>query len=269
MRLKQRVYDILHDDNVEDSLERFFNTFMLLVIFLSVVSVILETEESLSTRYQAFFSTFEVITVALFTIEYLLRIWTCTMDPRYRSPIIGRLKWAFTPMAIIDLVAILPFYIPSSSLDFRFLRAVRLVRLFRVLKMAHYSQSLKTLTRVLRAKREELLVTLFAGVILLILASSLMYFIEREAQPEAFSSIPSSMWWGVATLTTIGYGDIYPKTLLGKMIGSLIAILGIGVFALPAGIIASGFITELQNKKAKVLICPHCGKDIHQTPASE
>ena len=262
MQLKQRIFDVLHDDEVEDPIERYFNTFMLIVIFLSVVSVILETEESLFTLYSVFFRTFEVITVILFTIEYALRIWTCTMDPRYRSPIIGRLKWAFTPMAIIDLVAILPFYIPSSGLDLRFLRAVRLVRLFRVLKMAHYSQSLKTLTNVLKAKKAELLITLFAGVILLILASSLMYFIEREAQPEAFNSIPSSMWWGVATLTTIGYGDIYPKTALGKLLGSVIAMLGIGLFALPAGIIASGFSAELQNKSKSTVVCPRCGEVI-------
>ena len=263
MRLKQRLFDILHDDDVEDPIERYFNTFILVVIFLSVISVILETEESLFNLYSAFFITFEIITIVLFTIEYLLRIWTCAMDPRYHSPIIGRLKWALTPMAIVDLVAILPFYIPSSGLDLRFLRAVRLVRLFRLLKIARYSQSLKTLSSVLRAKKQELLITLFAGVILLILASSLMYFIEREAQPDAYSSIPSSMWWGVSALTTIGYGDIYPKTVLGKLIGSLIGMLGIGLFGLPAGIIASGFITELQVKSDKTVICPHCGKDIH------
>lgn len=263
MGLKQRIFDILHNDEVEDPIERSFNAFMLAVIFLSVISVILETEESLSIRYSIFFFVFEAITVILFTIEYVLRIWTCTMDPRYQSPILGRLKWAITPMAMIDLVSILPFYIPSSGLDLRFLRAVRLVRLFRVLKMAHYSQSLKTLTNVMRAKKEELLVTLFAGLILLTLASSLMYFVERDAQPEAFSSIPSSMWWGVATLTTVGYGDIYPKTMLGKLLGSAIAVLGIGLFALPAGIIASGFSEELKNKtKGTVVVCPHCGEII-------
>lgn len=262
MQLKQRLFDILHDDDVEDPLERSFNTFMLVVIFLSVISVILETDESIFAIGHTFFTAFEIITVALFTFEYLLRIWTCTMDPRYTSPILGRLKWAVTPMAIIDLASILPFYIPSSGLDLRFLRAVRLIRLFRLLKMVHYSQSLKTLTNVLRAKKEELLVTLFAGIIVLVLASSLMYYIEREAQPESFNSIPSSLWWGVATLTTIGYGDIYPKTALGKSLGSVIAILGIGLFALPSGIIAAGFTAELQNKKKKAIVCPHCGEVI-------
>jgi voltage-gated potassium channel len=269
MRLKQRLFDILHDDEVEDPVERYFNLVMLLVILLSVVSVILETEDALYAQFSAFFRTFEIITVVIFSLEYVLRIWTCTMDPRYRSPILGRLKWAITPMAIIDLVAILPFYVPSSGLDLRFLRAVRLVRLFRLLKMAHYSQSLKTLTRVLRAKKDELLVTLFASVIILVLASSIMYYVEREAQPEAFNSIPSSMWWGVATLTTIGYGDIYPKTVLGKLLGSVIAMLGIGLFALPAGIIASGFSAELQNRQKPAIICPHCGEVIEDDQERE
>jgi voltage-gated potassium channel len=264
MKFKQRLYDILHDDEVEDPIEHNFNKFMIVIIILSVITVILETEESLYNQYSVFFRTFEVITVVLFTIEYALRIWTCTMDPRYQSPIIGRLKWVLSPMAIIDLLAILPFYIPSSSVDLRILRAVRLVRLFRVLKIAHYSQSLRILTNVLRDKKSELLVTLFAGVILLTLASSVMFYIEREAQPEAFNSIPSSMWWGVATLTTVGYGDIYPKTGLGKIFGSLIALFGIGLFALPAGIIASGFSAELQNKNKKIVVCPHCGKIIDE-----
>jgi voltage-gated potassium channel len=121
---------------------------------------------------------------------------------------------------------------------------------------------------VLRSKKEELLVTIFAGVILLIIASSLMYYVERDAQPEAFKSILSSMWWGVATLTTIGYGDIYPITALGRFLGSLIAVMGIGLFALPAGIVASGFATELQNKARHPHICPHCGKDIDAAPHS-
>jgi voltage-gated potassium channel len=264
MRIKQRLFDILHEDDVEDPIERSFNTFMLIVISMSVLSVILETDENIYANYQTFFNAFEVITIVLFTVEYILRVWTCTMDPRYKSPILGRIKWALTPLAIVDLLSFLPFYIPSSGLDLRFLRAVRLTRSFRLLKMAHYSNSLKTLTNVLKAKKEELLVTLFAGIIVLILASSLMYYIEKEAQPEAFDSIPSSIWWGVATLTTIGYGDIYPKTALGKTLGSIIALLGIGLFALPSGIIAAGFTEELQNKKKKPVICPHCGKAIEE-----
>jgi voltage-gated potassium channel len=169
-------------------------------------------------------------------------------------------------MVLIDLFAILPFYIPTSGLDFRVLRAVRLTRLFRILKLGHYSQSLRTLGKVLKSKREELIVTLFAGVILLIIASSIMYYIERDTQPDKFNSILSAMWWGVSTLTTIGYGDIYPITTLGKIVGSFISVMGIGLFVLPAGILASGFSSELQNNVKNPKVCPHCGKDINSDP---
>lgn len=263
MKIKNRLYNILITEEIDDPLEKRFNWFITGLIFLSVISVILETEESLFTRFSAFFLGFEVFTVIVFTIEYFLRLWVCTIDPRYSSPVMGRIKYAFTPMALIDLFAILPFYIPKAGLDLRVLRAVRLTRLFRLLKLGHYSQSLRTLGKVLKSKREELLVTLFAGVILLIISSSLMYYIERDAQPDKFNSILSSMWWGVATLTTIGYGDIIPITALGKLVGSFISILGIGLFVLPAGILASGFSAELQNNVKKPEICPHCGKEIN------
>jgi voltage-gated potassium channel len=268
MTVKSRLFNIFYTDEIDDPLEKYVNWLITGLILLSVISVILETEESLYAQFQAIFNGFEIVTVVIFTLEYVLRLWVCTLDPRYRSPIRGRLRYACTPMALIDLLSILPFYLPVTGLDFRFIRAVRLTRLFRILKLGHYSQSLKTLGRVLRSKKEELLVTIFAGVILLIIASSLMYYVERDAQPEAFKSILSSMWWGVATLTTIGYGDIYPITALGRFLGSLIAVMGIGLFALPAGIVASGFATELQNKARLPRICPHCGKDIDAAPHS-
>lgn len=264
MNLKKRIYNILLTEEIDDPLERSINAFLICVILLSIVSVILETEQSLSTQFSTYFYGFEVFTVAIFTIEYILRLWVCTMDPRYKHPILGRMRYALTPIVIIDLISVVPFYIPSSGLDLRFVRAIRLFRLFRLLKLGRYSASLRTLGRVLKAKKEELLITLFAGLIVLIIASSIMYYVERETQPEAFSSIPNSMWWGVATLTTIGYGDIYPKTALGKLLGSFIALLGIGLFALPAGIIASGFSSELQNKTKEEIVCPHCGEVIEK-----
>lgn len=265
MNIKKRFFNILFTETIDDPIEKKFNWFLIGLIIFSVISVVLETESSLYARYHAAFIVFEVITVAIFSIEYLLRLWVCTSDPRYKSPILGRIKFALTPMAIIDLISILPFYIPTSGLDLRFLRAVRLVRLLRLLKLGHYSQSVRTLGRVLNKKKEELLITLFAGFILLIISSGLMYYIERDAQPDKYNSILSSMWWGVATLTTIGYGDIYPITPLGKSIGSIIAVLGVGLFVLPAGILASGFTDELKKNQEKTLICPHCGKNINES----
>ena len=262
MDIKKRLFNILHTEEIDDPYENTFNGCLTVLIFLSVLSVVLETEETLYARFSGLFWGFEIFTIVVFTIEYLLRLWVCTLDPRYQSSILGRIKYILTPMALIDLIAILPFFIPTVGMDLRFVRAIRLTRMFRVLKLGHYSQSLRNLTHVIKSKKEELLVTLFAGIIILIISSSLMYYVERETQPDAFSSIPSAMWWGVATLTTVGYGDIYPKTVLGKLLGSFIAVLGIGLFAMPAGIIASGFANELQKKNSRPVICPHCGKDI-------
>src|SRR5262249_42092093 len=150
---------------------------------------------------------FEVFSVIVFTIEYITRLWVCTLNPKYASPVWGRLRYIFSFMGLVDLLAILPFYIPMViRMDLRFLRALRLFRLFRVFKVERYWKSLHLLSKVLKEKRAELLMTLFAIFISLIIASSLMYYVENEAQPKVFSSIPAAMWWGVTTLTTVGYG---------------------------------------------------------------
>src|SRR5262249_49718089 len=155
--------------------------------------------------------------------------------------VIGRLRYVLSPMALVDLVAVLPSLIPGGTLDLRFARSIRLFRLLRSLKLARYSRSLQTLGRVLQSRKEQLGVTRFAGMVLLVCAACSIYFAEHEAQPKSFPHIPAAMWWGVVTLTTVGYGDVYPVTALGKTIASVIAILGIGLFALPAGIVAGGF----------------------------
>jgi voltage-gated potassium channel len=263
--IKRKIFEIIDPSHADDGISRAFNIGMLALIFVNVLAVIIETEEGLYSQYKSYFHFFDAFSVAIFTIEYILRLWTCLENPRYKSPVSGRIRYALSASMLIDLISILPFYIPMVGMDLRFIRAIRLFRLFRLLKMGRYSQSLTKLGNVLKSKKEELTITLFAGLILLIMASSLMYFVEHGAQPEAFSSIPSSMWWGAVTLTTVGYGDVYPKTALGKFIGAFIAVLGIGLFALPAGIIASGFASEIQNKPPEVHICPHCGKQINHT----
>lgn len=244
---------------------KFIETGLLVLITLNVVAVVLETEDQLFETYRTLFKIFEAFSLTVFIIEYILRIYYSVRDPRFRSPIKGRLKYAIQPLSLIDLIAILPSLFPAFGLDLRFLRAVRLFRLFRILKIGRYSQSLVTLMRVLKAKKEELGITLFAGSILLILCSSLMYFIEHELQPDKFSSILASMWWGVATLTTVGYGDVYPITAGGKLLASIISVLGVGLFVLPAGIVASGFSEEIQHNREvnQPKVCPHCGKEIN------
>jgi len=264
-KIKRTIFKIIDPTYADKGVGRVFNIGMLIVIFLNILAVIVETEEGIYSQNKTLFDNFDLFSVIIFTIEYILRLWTCTEHKKYNSPISGRIKYAFTLSMMIDLFSFLPFYIPVGGLDLRIIRAVRLFRLFRLFKIGRYSQSLNKLVNVIKAKKEELVITLFSAGVLLIIASSVMYFIEREAQPDAFGSIPDAMWWGAVTLTTVGYGDVYPVTLLGKFIGAFIAALGIGLFALPAGIIASGFATELQKEKLEIKICPHCGKDIHAT----
>jgi voltage-gated potassium channel len=254
---------VLHEAPVGDPVSRAVNIVIMTLIFLSVVSVVLETVKAVSATHARFFRTVEVVTVLVFTVEYALRLWVCTLDARFAHPVKGRLRFALTPFALVDLAAILPFYLPIvMKLDLRFLRAVRLFRLFRLFKLGRYSTSLQTLGAVFMRKKEEMLITLFIVSILIVLASSLMYFVEYTPEGGAFSSIPMAMWWAVVTLTTVGYGDIYPVTVLGRVLGAVVAVMGIGLFALPTGILGSAFVEELQKKRGLRQVCPHCGKAI-------
>jgi len=259
--VKKRSFEILDTANNGDALSRIFDIFIVVLILLNLAAAILETIDTVSERYGTAFRYVEIFSVIIFTAEYVLRIWTCTIIERFRRPVTGRLRFALTLLPAIDLVAILPFYLPMLiPFDLRFLRMLRLFRVFRMLKMARYFESLRILGNVFRAKKEDLAITVFIILILLMAASSCMYFVENEAQPSAFSSIPQSMWWAIATLTTVGYGDIYPITPVGKFLGAIVSLLGIGIFALPTGIISSGFSEEIGRKKGGTITCPHCGK---------
>ena len=232
-------------------------TIMLLIV-ANVIAVMLETVDPLWAAYGRAFLSFEIISVTIFTVEYAARVWTATEHPNYRHPISGRVRYASSPYMMVDLLAILPFYL-GVFVDLRFLRGLRLIRFMRVLKLSRYSRALQLFARVVRMKREELVITSAVGTILLLVASSAMYYAEQAAQPDVFSSIPAALWWGVITLTTVGYGDVHPVTPLGQVLGALVAIVGIGLFALPASILASGFI---EAARENIITCPHCGGDI-------
>lgn len=259
--IKQTVYSILDPGHRETRIERAGNRVLGVLIILNVLAVILESVQGLHARHGDLFAQFEAFSVVVFSVEYMLRVWSCTVVPRYQGHIKGRLRFMVSPMALIDLAAIVPAYLPGDAfLDLRYARAVRLVRMFRALKAARYSRSVQTFTNVFREREADLVLITWLLLLLLVVASSSMYFAEHAAQPQTFSSIPAAMWWGVVTLTTVGYGDIYPVTPLGKFLGAIIALIGIGLFALPAGILASGFADELQKRKArKERKCPHCG----------
>ncbi|UCC59783.1 MAG: ion transporter [Dehalococcoidia bacterium] len=263
--MRNRIHEILEQSAPGDHASRAFYISIMTLIILNVLAVVLETVQDWSLTYEDVFTGFEVFSVAVFTVEYILRIWVCTSEEKFRHPLWGRLRYAITPMALIDLLAIVPFYLPMViSLDLRFVRALRLFRLFRLFKVGRYSDSMKLLGSVLKEKKEELVITFIVVLVLLILASTLMYYAENEAQPEAFSSVPAAMWWGVATLTTVGYGDVYPVTAVGKFLGTVVAILGIGMFALPAGIFGSGFVEQMNKRRQSEKVCPHCGCPIDE-----
>lgn len=233
--------------------------FIMTLIAANVLAVMLETVNSLAAQYHPIFHWFERVSVMIFTIEYAARLWSAVETADYDGPITGRLRFASRPLLIVDLLAILPFYlaIVGITAELRFLRALRLIRLLRLLKLARYSRSLQALSRVLRNKKPDILIAVFANSVLLVIASSVMYYAENPAQPEAFSSIPQTLWWGVVTLTTVGYGDVTPVTPLGQLLGAITAILGVGLFALPASILASGFVEEAVGETRR---CPHCGE---------
>jgi voltage-gated potassium channel len=260
---RRRTWEIIESARPGDTASHIFDIAILLLIFLNVIAVIIGSVQSVQERWGTFLDIFETISVIVFTLEYIARLWSCTVDSQYREPIRGRVRLAFRAMLIVDLLAILPFYLPFLGIDLRSLRILRLFRVLRVFKVGRYYSSLNLIKHVLRDKREELVLTSALMALLLVVSSSLLYYCENPTQPEAFSSIPATMWWSVTTLTTVGYGDMYPVTLMGKLSASIVAILGIGMFALPTGIIGAGFVEAIQKKKGQQ-VCPHCGKEIHQ-----
>lgn len=248
-QLKKIIYEFLEVSDITHFYSFADDLIIPFLIVLNITAFIASTSSSFSLAYKLLFECIEIICSWVFTIEYVLRMWVCTVDRKYSHPIWGRLKYALTPLSMIDLISILPFYLLWLFPHLSFVHVISVLRLLRLLKISRYSESVRTLGTVLYAKKEELLATAFAVFILLICASSLMYFVESSAQPQSFGSIPDAMWWGVVTLTTVGYGDIYPITPIGRFLGSILAFLGIGIFALPAGIISSGFSEEVQRRK--------------------
>lgn len=261
--MKKKCYEIFFEQ--DNKLGQIIDKLILLLIVVNLVSIMLASIESLSQNYGNLFRIIEVFSILVFTTEYCLRLYSS--DYKKNSPHgQSRLRYAFSFMALVDLLAILPFYIPVSMLpDLRFLRALRMFRAFRVFRMLKFSRSLNLIWTVLRNEKRNLLITTFAMLIMLILSAFLMYEAEHDTQPEVFASIFHSLWWAVATLTTVGYGDVFPVTILGKIISSIVALLGIALVALPSGIIASGFMTELAKEKepsSNINFCPYCGGDI-------
>ncbi len=251
---KQNVFSILNSNIIVAKI-------IYGIIIINIISIILESYHEINSSFGFLFKIIEYSSITIFTLEYLLRLWASDLDPKYvGSTIQKRIKFSFSKLGIIDLLAIIPFYLPYIfKFDLRIIRILRLLRLLRVLKLTRYSKSLKTIYHVYKDTRSDLIITIFMTFILLLFSSTLMYFVENEYQPEKFKSIGHSFWWAVATLTTVGYGDVYPITPLGKILSGIIAIIGIGIVALPTGIISSSFISQIKKSK-DIISCPNCKK---------
>ncbi len=273
-RIKETVFQII-EPSKGSMASKIFDLAIIALIIANTVMVIAETF-NLPKNVLSAINVFEVISVAVFTVEYLLRVWTADLLYPEANAVKARFKYIFSFMALIDLLAILPFYLPLIfPIDLRILRIMRVVRLFRIFKINRYTKALRLIALVFKNKAAQLVSSVFVVGLLLIIASVLMYNIETEAQPDAFSNAFETMWWAVSTLTTVGYGDVYPITAAGKVLSTIIAFLGIGLVAVPTGIITAGFTEivgkEEQAKKSEEKLssqqnqtdcksyCPYCG----------
>ncbi len=261
--MKHKIYQLLGPAGPNN---RSFNIALASFIILNVISAIVETVPWVEQSYGFALHWFELVSVVIFSVEYGLRVWVSSLNPKYQKPG-GVIRYMLSPFAIIDLLAVAPsLFSLVGFLDLRMLRTVRLFRLLRIFKLARYSQASRLLFQAFVNKKPELTVTMAVGSVLILFSSTLMYLVEHAVQPDKFSSIPATMWWAIATLSTVGYGDIYPVTSLVKMLGSLIAIIGVGLFALPAAILASS-LSEIsrqekddEDKRNLLLgtVCPYC-----------
>lgn len=249
---KERVYAVLGIEDPDDRLTQLVNGFLIVLLLVNVAAFFLQTFEDVATRYALAFQYLEVFSVAIFSVEYALRVWVSDLDPLYTGPIAGRLRYMFTDvLAIIDLVAILPFYLElwlPGFLPFNFLaiRVIRLFRLARLVRLSRYSDSLDLIVRVITRQREFLLITFTIQMILLLVSSAIMYYLEHEAQPEKFNNIFGALMWGLNAMTSgVSYPNIYPVTPLGKAAGAILAFVEIVAMALPIGVITAGIEQEM------------------------
>ena len=247
---RKRLWQILEKGSSKDKASIYTDIFLICLIVLNIIAVLLETVDSIYNIYSFEFLVFERISTIIFLVEYILRVWVAVendKENKNNSKLILRLKYMITWPAIIDLLAVLSGILPMIfNVDLRILRALRMLRL---LKFSRYFKVMNLLLGVLREEKQSFLAAMFLLTIAMLIASTGIYIFEKDAQPEKFGSIPAAMWWAVATLTTVGYGDVTPITSMGKLFGAIVTIIGIGTVALPSGILASGFSDQLKRRQ--------------------
>ena len=266
-KIKLAIFNIIEPSKGSVA-SKIFDFLIIFLIVINIIFVIAETFDIPDTPRKVMYI-IEAVSVIIFSIEYILRVWTSDLlYPEYR-PLKARFKYIFSFMALVDLIAILPFYLPLLiPLDLRVLRIVRVFRLLRIFKINRYTKALGLIAQVFKNKASQLISSMMVVGILIVIASVLMYNIESTAQPDAFSNAVETMWWAVATLTTVGYGDVYPVTPAGRILATIIAFLGIGMVAVPTGIITAGFTELIEKEKSKgkdkdeKKYCPYCGHNL-------
>ena len=242
---KKRIFDIIQIGNTEDLISRAFDWFIAAVIILNILVMFLETFDFFAPFY-SILRIIEIVTAGIFCVEYILRIWTADLLYPDRPPAKARMRFLRSFDGIVDLMTILPFFFLDGFIVFRMLRVVRILHLFRI--NAQYD-SFQIITTVLYEKRNQILSSVFIIIILMLSSSLCMYGAEHDAQPENFRNAFSGIWWSMSTLLTVGYGDIYPITTIGKAMAICIAFLGVGVVAIPTGIISAGFVEQYTQKE--------------------
>lgn len=247
-RLRQRLYRQLDPQAWRGSGLSPLNVFLVIAILVATLSAIVQTEPSLSASYSKFFLTLELSLGTLFALEYLARLWTVLEREPHRSPFRVRLEHVLRPASLLDLFTVVVTLLPFVTINVMALRLIRLLRILRLAKLGRMSAALRLLYDVVKSRRYELGVTLALATTVLILGASALYWIEGDLQPAQFGSIPRALWWAVITLTTIGYGDAYPITAAGKIVAAIVAISGIGLIAMPTGILASAFSDAVRKR---------------------
>lgn len=263
-KVKKRAQELIDIAADGDFVSKCVDIFIIVLIIINVVIVIADTF-NVPDELRTIMNITETISVIFFTIEYIVRIWVADITFSEFSPINARLKYIFSMQAIIDLLALLPFYLPFVfPVNLVVLRVFRVFRLLRLFKVNRYTRALSTIGAVFKQKASQLISSMLVVALLMIIASVLMYNVEHDVQPEVFDNALSGLWWAIATLTTVGYGDIYPVTAMGKVLSSIIALLGIGLVAVPTGIITAGFSEQIEenNTDDEKQYCPYCGKKI-------
>jgi len=245
-----KLFNLIRDDDKNNKASNIFDSIIIFLIILNVVIIILDTFKNLNINVRNTFYYIEKVSIIIFTLEYIARVWTAIYIYSNKKHLIARIKYMFTFMAIIDLLAIIPFYLYIVLIDnLLILRVLRLLRFFRLFKLDRYSHAMIIIKNVFIKKSYQLICSICVVFILIILSSVLMYYAEHNKQPDVFENAFSGVWWAIVTLATVGYGDIYPITVFGRIFGAIIALLGIGILAIPTGIITAGFVEQISNDK--------------------